>query len=86
MAGYHALLGDEDTRVFHRTAQTACLAFPIIEIIGADNARLGRGICVVQSAVGQDAAKMCHVARRDGGGSRLDEVYLVGVSGQSVGT
>jgi hypothetical protein len=29
---------------------------------------------------------MCHVARRDGGGSRLDEVYLVGVSGQSVGT
>ena len=57
-----------------------------IEVVGADDASLGGGVCVVEACVWQEAAEGFHVGLCHGGGPRLYEIHAVCEGGYAVGS
>ena len=69
---------DGDGGVGHGGAEALGLAAAVVVVVGADDARLGGGVCVVEAGVGQQSAEGLHVGMGHGGGSVLDELQAVG--------
>ena len=84
LAGNGALVGDEEARMGHGVAHAAADA-RVVVVEGGNDARLGGGVGVVKARAGKQGAEATHVVGRDGCGSRLDEVELVGIPLQSFG-
>ena len=82
LTGDGSLLGDKEGGILHRPSQTANQRLAVVEVVGSDHSRLGRGVGVIHAGIGQDATHLQHVAVCHGCGTRLNEFQLVGQFGK----
>ena len=69
-----------------RATQTALQTASVVEVVGGDDTRLGRSISIVKACMGQQLTEAQHIGMSQRGSTRLDEVELIGISRQAVGS
>ena len=62
LTGNQSVLGDDELRVLHGSAQTARYALAAVIVIGGNDTRLRRGVSVVEPRLWQQLAQRLHVS------------------------